>query len=635
MIYDLNQCSYSLGKLKPVIYYFDRDDLLIIDNQLNEMYAQTEQTAERYICQSVTLETKQELDKRYTFSTQLRVVFKGYNKTIMNKKGVIGVETEDGKIWLINVDLDASYQYQYNLDESNNEITFTIDLLSNFPIMEVTCDSFQTFDECGYNNVGIKRLMLVEQRYVIYNGILEFTKQPSEVKFTQCSLTERYNKNGVSHQITFSYPLDGSYHFDISRFHNNLYTALIITDGLILSGYLIGYQPLYTIGEQVTIELNCIEDSYLKFIDEQIYNDEKSYYFTNMVNGVKIYKCGADGKALYLLKAEYNSLGHPTGFYKVLEGYEDYGYINVLRNYIIGTFSEQVIYNEPDCITATCQWVDQLPEQITINGTNSVQMFDVESDGGNWEITNIPSWLSVSETQGNSGQHYVLQFSHSSQIDQQAMIKVTLCEQNYYVNVKVIADPMVINKTINLTAQMQDYSIMVSAGSTVSCLGNYEVNGNVVTVHLPMNDDTTNSKTTAVNVVSGNITYNYYLVQDVLYEEWRQIDDNILCIENMAYQQVWRFIGYYPDRITIMTGETNIGTRVSGRDSECYVISTRWLDTDEPICVDNVDYIKQKQQISYDFGVHWSDTGEVRASDELYDGPMTACQEEPEPQPMD
>ena len=80
-----------------------------------------------------------------------------------------------------------------------------------------------------------------------------------------------------------------------------------------------------------------------------------------------------------------------------------------------------------------------------------------------------------------------------------------------------------------------------------------------------------------------------------------------------------------------MTGETNIGTRVSGRDSECYVISTRWLDTDEPICVDNVDYVKQKQQISYDLGLHWSDTGEVRASDELYDGPMTACTEEPEP----
>jgi hypothetical protein len=94
----------------------------------------------------------------------------------MDKKGVIGVEAEDGKIWLINVDLDASYQYQYNLDESNNEITFTIDLLSNFPIMEVSCDNFQTIDECGYNSVGIKRLMLVEQKYVVYNGILEFTK---------------------------------------------------------------------------------------------------------------------------------------------------------------------------------------------------------------------------------------------------------------------------------------------------------------------------------------------------------------------------------------------------------------------------------------------------------------------------
>ena len=60
------------------------------------------------------------------------------------------------------------------------------------------------------------------------------------------------------------------------------------------------------------------------------------------------------------------------------------------------------------------------------------------------------------------------------------------------------------------------------------------------------------------------------------------------------------------------TGNTRAGTLIEAYSSNCGY-QTRWVTVqDDYVCLENAKYSKEKQQASYDYGVTWSDTGNVR-----------------------
>lgn len=90
--------------------------------------------------------------------------------------------------------------------------------------------------------------------------------------------------------------------------------------------------------------------------------------------------------------AEVDAKGDNTGRYKVLEGYADmFPNLN-----IVGTFTDTITYNEPNCSGINSILNTNIPATIYM-AVGDKKTYDVYSDS-DWSVENVSSFISLEST---------------------------------------------------------------------------------------------------------------------------------------------------------------------------------------------------------------------------------------------
>ena len=639
-----NECEYRIDKLQNVVYLIDESNVRTINIDNGRAYVTLSSTEDilRIDCYGIDLQDGDELEGRYSFTHTLRFSVNGYmnHRDLMGKYYVI-VKSYDGEYWLMNPMFPCKTQYLFTLGENVCKTDFTLSMVSNHPTLMIDDIDLSSAKQCnGYRLLGFKTLQLNENAYCTNDGqdVSYSNNGFKDIIFDKGSatLTEDFDGSNLSHQLSFSIRFDrykSSWHYNLLEFHLNTYAA-IITDtngGKIFVGFDNGLQPHYTVtsnGEMTPDKIDIVMKDYhsdgrvLRYYENVNVekNENVNEHYTSRVDNVpseEIVECVADGKAIYILKEQTDAFGNPNGKYLVLDGYQSK--VSNLGLDIVGTFYDEVEYNEPLC-NNVCVFKDNMEGTIIFTSVTS-KTYSITVDT-NWTATSTNNGITVSPSTGTSGTTNITISNSITPSDPPTDARITFS----FCNSERVVD-VIVKEEQNCLPNGDTYRVDASAQwlvvPTQCCVKELEqipdtvesnrISDNYVRIFVPRNDSGEPKiyvlQVTYCDGTLGTIT----IIQGNMFIKW--VDEGYECqgINRCKKQRMWS--GITEDFITAPTEITRL---VDCEPSTVCVGYFRWVETERTACDGDKLYIVEKRQASYD-GIHWTDTGETRLGREIED----------------
>lgn len=631
--YTLDKCKYIHSKLKNVLYLVSADHVKDVHIDNGEAYIEDlSQLPLRINGFNIQYSEETSLDERYKFDKKITLSMKGYvNYKLFEGRYYAIVEDNDGIYYMVNVDFPSKITHTFNLSQNVNQTDFTFHSLSNFPTIKLNSDFAAENLPClGYNVYGIDRLDLIDKNYArldVANKKTKLTGSWSNIEFLgkSCSFQEVFDGENVTDTITFDIPLNHKigWTWNLLEFLDNLYAATIVPRGgenVYYSGFNFGLQPSYTIqtssnnGESDIITVTLVETSNYGSTAAEDFTEEDydttTWRYVKWVGDIQCYECVGYSRARYLVQQEIDAFGNPTGVYKVKNGYQSqYQMLNTSG----GTFSNEEEFNEVSCGGDNCKINTTIPDVIVFSSA-TCNTYTV-SASCDWNITDLASYLTASQTSGYADQTYNVSICNTStQISGQTSTFTLQAGNNVkIINVELLKDSFINPVTTSITCISQDvvFTFNPSCPITVASIDSrltYEIGNSTLKVNVPANLMTASEKIWSIEVRDcDNKTVTVRIIQDKVYEEWRD-SGFYTCVGGNSYKQEVRYTGETPTNLHITT-ENRPGELIEEGDSRCNKRMTKWEWVGNYYCVNGNKQKCIEQFESYDNGITWTKTG--------------------------
>lgn len=637
-----SMCKYTYSKLKDVIYLVSKDHLknVYIDNGEAYIDGLTELPL-RLNGFNISLNEETSLDERYKFTKSVTLSMHGYvDSSVFGGRYYVILESFDGTFWMVNVDFPSRLTYTFNLAKNTYQTDFTLSSVSNFPTLRLASDFESEEAPClGFNIYGVDSLKLLEKELCGIDAanktVYTYTEKPfQDVKFLgdSCSMQEVFDGEHVSTTIEFNISFDAyksSWHYNLLEFLENLYSAIITPkggDNAFFAGFNFGLEPSFVVqtqsnqGESDIITVRLIEASNHGSTaavdwDEEQTTDTK-WAYVRWVDTIKCYECIELGHARYLVQQEVKKNGVPTGNYKVLEGYVSY-YQSLGLN-VVGTFSNEEIFNDPDCTGEQCSVASTLPTTIIYHEpTCYTYSYSAACD---WMVTDLASYMSVTPSTGQAGADYSLVVCNSKTPTgtETSTFMIKAGTNRKIVNVILTNESgILIPQTAYINCLEQNVTFVYDANCPITVTSidprlTYQITNSQLIVHVPRNYSIVSGITWDITVKDcNNATETAHIVQDKTYERWVDTGD-YLCDSGNSYVKQVRYTGTTSEDANTPTGESRKGGIIQSGDSRCQVAVYRWKFYDKYYCISGNKFEAQEEEVSTDNGATWTKTGNAR-----------------------
>ena len=644
-------CRYSFSKLKDVLYLVSAEHVKDVHIDNGEAYIDgLTELPLRINGFNIQFTEEASLDERYKFQKTLTLSMHGYvNYKAFGGRFYAIIESEDGTFFMVNVDFPSRITHTFNLSQNTNQTDFTFACLSNFPTLRLTNEFEAVSPVClGLNVYGIDKLQLLEKENALLdveNRAVKTTESLKTVEFLgkSCSFQEVYDGNKVTDTITFNIAFDNykpSWQWNLLEFLENKYVAIITpkgNDNKYYVGFNFGLSPSYTIqtsteaGASDVITVTMVETSIygstaaVDWTDEQ--TTETQWRYIKNVGGTICYECIGLGRARYLVKQEVNAFGVPTGNYQVMEGYES-EYPNF---HIVGTFSDDVEFDNADCTSGdVCRILTTMPQRISFSeATRYIYNLETTCD---WNITNIPDYISVSPRSGNANTNYEILVANAltpTSTPVEGSMQINCCRQSRTINIKVQTPQPCISPITNyVNCKEQSVAFIYDGDCQIKVIGidpqlTYTIQNNRLLVNIPKNDTysahTWNIGVSGCSCPSSGVSI--HIVQNRIYDEWIEEQD-YMCESGNSYAIERRYTATtYAATSYTRTNETRKGSLIQSGDTRCGTVITKWeWDEESYYCIDGDKYKAIFEYISYDNGSTWTKTDNTTLGDMVESG---------------
>ena len=645
-------CRYSYDKLDNVVYLVSKEHVkkVYIDN--GEAYIDNlTEVPMRLEGFNIQFSEESSLDERYKFTKQVTFSIHGYvPHTAFEGKYYVILKSKDGTKWMVNVDFPSKVTYTFNLNGSQYQTDFTFSSVSNFPTLRLATDIDDGVSPCKQlRTYGIESLRLLETDYCkldVASGIVyTYGKEFVDVEYlgNSCSLQESFDGEKVTTTISFDIAFDAyksSWHYNLLEFLQNHYSAIIRpkgADNTFFSGFNFGLEPSFNIatttnvGQSDIITVTLIETSSQGSANATDWDEHEDtdtrWVFVKKVGDILGYECVSFGTAKYLLQQEVNSLGQPTGNYKCLEGYESQ--FSNLR--IVGTFSNEVTFSNPDCREDTCDVSTDIPNSITYTASTCyTYSYSASCD---WYAYGMASYITVTPFSGVAGTQYTLSVCNTKTptTNESSTFTITSGDNVKVVNVNLTTESSIINPTsttINCLAQNVSFNFNASCPITVTSIDSrltYNITNSQLIVQVPRNYSTQSGITWTIGVKDcHNNTATVTIIQDKTYERWVDTADYI-CDGTTSYVKQQRYTGTTSTNINTPTSDYQKGAKIQDDDSRCGGSDTKWETSTAYTCVDGDKWSFEEEYVKQQGGT-WQKTGNTRLK-EMVEASSSFCSE--------
>ena len=648
-------CKYTYNKLKDVIYLVSKDHLktVYIDNGEAYIDGLTELPL-RLNGFNIALNEEATLDERYKFKKTVTLSMHGYvDSSIFGGRYYVILESFDGTFWMVNTDFPSRLTYTFNLSKDVYQTDFTLSSVSNFPTLRLASEFEAVAPPClGFNIYGVESLKLLEKELCGINTsnktVYTYTEKPfQDVEFLgdSCSMQEVFDGEHVSTTIEFDIAFDAyksSWHYSLLEFLENLYSAIITPkggDNAFFAGFNFGLEPSFIVQTQsnqgsdiITVRLveasNYGSTAAVDWDEEQ--STETKWAYVKWVDEIKCYECVELGRARYLVQQEVKKNGVPTGNYKVLEGYVSY-YQSLGLN-VVGTFSDEEIFNDPDCTGELCSVNTNIPTTIIYhNPTCYTYSYSAACD---WRVTDLASYMSVTPSTGLAGADYSIVVCNSKEptSTETSTFMIKAGTNRKIVNVILTTESGILiplTQYINCLQQNVTFTYDANCPITVTSIDprlTYQINNSQLTVQVPRNYSIESGITWDITVRDcNNATETAHIIQDKTYEKWVDTSGYI-CESGTSYVKQDRYTGTTAEDINTPTGESRKGGLIQTGDTRCQKTVYRWRFDGKYYCIDGDKYEAQEEEVSADNGDTWSKTGNARPGT-MVESSSTFCEE--------
>ena len=647
--------KYKIGKLKDFIYVGDASMLNEISIKDNIAHIKSGIGLDKLNGSNVQLKEQQSTNENLRFTKNVQITIDGYFNATgrIPSNPIVIVENQQGTRFLVNPEFGCDIEYTFTLNSSQCQTVVEFDNISNLPVLEFVGKiiNVTTFEECKYKLSGVDKFEIINFDNVALNpsrGEITIFGDDAfkQVQFNDNTFTleEKYKDHLYTDTINFDITLDNyksSWHYDLVKFLDRNYSAIVTPKGQnnkFYVGFNLGLQPSYQIetstevGQIDNITITFTESSLGSLIDlnsvTSSESTDKSWVGVRSVitsTGVKYdsYECYGNGIARYLVQAEVDAKDDNTGRYKVLEGYADmFPNLN-----IVGTFTDTITYNEPNCSGIDSILNTNIPATIYM-AVGDRKTYDVYSDT-DWSVENVSSFISLESTGNKGGETNHLTVSLEGDainhdegtftITNGKLKKVTKVIVRKFSDItrNITAEEQVINLNVPFSTQYvvyKDKTYNINEISTLDGL-TFNFNGQRVQIKVPMNDSKENKKVYELRLKSGNSSIKVTINQDHYYEEWHITSTSeYRCDNGSSYQVLHRFTGFTADNLS-ETIEIKLGDVITQNDRRCANVISRYSDKGHYTCFDGKKYKLLEEEESYDNGSNWSLTGRIRLGD--------------------
>ena len=653
-----NGCAYNYSKLKDVVYLVSESH--VKDVHIDNGYAYIDGLSElplRINGFNIGFTETESLDERYRFTKKLTLSMHGYvNINFFGERYYAIIETTDGTFYMINVDFPSKVTYTFNLGQNTNQTDFTFSSQSNFPTLKIANEFEAVSLVClGYNVYGIESLKLIEKNYVTFskNGdTIDVNtyggKSFRDVEFLgeSCTFQEVYDGSKITDTISFDIGFDSyktSWHYNLLEFLDNLYVARIIPkggDNEYFVGFDFGLEPSYEInstssnGESDKITVKLVDASVYGMVAANDYRESQKtdtkWSYVKWVNGIKCYECVGNGRAQYLVQQEIDALGNPTGNYKVLQGYESM-YTDL---HVVGIFTTTTEFYTSECGEGDdCELFTNMPMTLYFDSV-TCNTYSLSATSA-WHIDNIPSYISISPSNGVADTLYnviVCNTETPTSSSLQGTFNIGYCNKTRIENVVVQTDEGFIRPEHQyIDCLQQNVTFKFNSSCPISVISidtslTYNITNGQLVVGVPFNSSINTERVYPIIVedCNGNRT-TVYIHQDHVYEKWVVTDDYI-CQNGNSYKKLVRYTGTTSTNINTRTSDTKSGDIIMQNDPRCSETQTKLIWDGNYTCQDGNKYKLLEQFISYDSGQTWTKTGVVQLG-ELVETSSSWCDE--------
>ena len=662
--------KYKIGKLKDFIYVGDASILNEITIKDNIAHIKSGIALEKLNGSNVQLKEQQSTNENLRFTKNVQITIDGYFNATgrIPSNPIVIVENQQGTRFLVNPEFGADIEYTFTLNSSQCQTVVEFDNISNLPVLEfvgkiINVFNVTTFEECKYKLSGVDKFEIINFDNVALNSARAKMTIFGDDSFKQVqfndntfTLEEKYKDHLYTDTINFDITLDNyksAWHYDLVKFLDRNYSAIVTSkrqNNYFYVGFNLGLQPSYEIetstevGQIDNITITFSESSLGSLIDlnsvTSSESTDKTWVGARSVitsTGAKYdsYECYGDGIARYLVQAEVDAKGDNTGRYKVLDGYADmFPNLN-----IVGTFTDTITYNEPNCSGINSILNTNIPATIYM-AVGDKKTYDVYSDS-DWSVENVSSFISLESTGNKGGETNHLTVSLEGDainhdegtftITNGKLKKVTKVIVRKFSDITrdITAEEQVINLNVPFRTDSvvyKDKTYNINEITTLDGL-TFNFNGQRVQIKVPMNDSIENKKVYELRLKSGNSSIKVTINQDHFYEEWHITSTSeYRCDNGSSYQVLHRFTGLTADNLS-ETIEIKLGDIITQNDRRCANVTTRYSDKGHYTCYDGKKYKLLEEEESYDNGSTWSLTGRIRLGD-ADESDTTFCSQE-------
>ena len=665
---------YKIGKLKDFIYIVNDsifDSIQIVDGGAIVKFPFK---LEKLNGSNVQLKEQQSTNENLRFTKNVQITIDGYfnAQEFFQYKGepVVIVENQEGTRFLVNPEYTADIEYTFTLNSTQCQTVLEFDNISNLPVLPIVDREYSVFEhainineKCKYRLGGVNKFEVINFNNVALNRYTKHITIFGDDSFKQVqfndgtfTLEEKYKDHLYTDTINFDITLDNyksSWHYDLVKFLDRNYSAIVTPKGQnnkFYVGFNLGLQPSYEI--ETSTEVGGIDNITISFNESSLgslidlnsvtssQSTDKSWVGVRSVitsTGAKYdsYECYGDGIARYLVQAEVNAKGDNTGRYKVLNGYADmFPNLN-----IVGTFTDTITYNEPNCSDIDNILTTNIPAIIYM-AVGDEKTYNVYSDS-DWSVENVSSYITLNSTGNNGGQTNQLTVSLKNDAinHDEGTFTITNGTVNKVVTVIILkytditrnitAEEQVINLNVPFTTDSvvyKDKTYNINEISTLDGL-TFVFNGQRVQIKVPMNDSSKNKKVYELILKSGSSSIKVTINQDHYYEEWHITSTSeFRCDNGSSYQVLHRYTGFTAGNLS-ETIEIKLGDMITQNDRRCANVTTRYSDKGHYTCFEGKKYKLLEEEESYDNGSTWSLTGRIRLGDAV-DDDTTFCSQE-------
>lgn len=650
-------CRYNYSKLKDVIYLVSKNHVKNVHIDNGEAYIDgLTEFPLRLNGFGVSLKEESSLDERYAFNKTVTLSMHGYvNSSIFGGRYYVILESYDGTFWMVNVDFPSRLTYTFNLAKDVYQTDFTLASLSNFPTLKLGSEFEAVSPVClGFNTYGVRSLRLLEKDLcgleTVHKVVQTYTSKGfQEVEFLgdSCSFQEVFDGEKVTTTISFDIGFDAyksSWHYNLLEFVQNLYSAIVVpkgNDNTFFAGFNFGLQPGFTVqtqsneGQSDIITITLIEASShgstaaVDWAEEQ--TTDTRWVYVKWVSTIKCYECISIGRARYLVQQEVTQNGTPTGNYKCLEGYTSIYEAQGLN--IVGTFTNEEVFNDPSCGGESCEVTTNLPNTITYTAQTCYTYS--YSSTCNWNVSDLASYMTVTPSAGVAGSAYTLSVCNTKTPTgtETSTFKVTSGDNEKIVNVILTSESSILTPqqvNINCLAQNVTFTFNSNCPITVTSIDprlTYQITNSQLIVNVPRNYSIESGITWDITVKDcQDNTQTVQIIQDKTYEQWVAGSDYI-CESGNSYYKESRYTGTTSNNINTPTGEYRKGSLIQSGDTRCATVQTRWVTSSAYTCIDGDKWSIEEEEISYNTGQSWNKTGNTRLG-QMVESASTFCNQD-------